>query len=179
MYGVMFMTVFVDLIAAVGVGVFVANLLTIQRLSELQAEEVKAITDADDAVDLTPREKELLRQGRGQVLLFYLSGPMIFGVSQAISRQHQAVASCQALVLDLSDVPMLGVSATLSLENAIREALDQRKQVWIVGAKGRIRQRLESLHLPLPAERFVESREAALAEAVAQLGLPLEPSPLV
>ncbi|MEN9226446.1 MAG: SulP family inorganic anion transporter [Thermostichus sp. HHBFW_bins_43] len=179
MYGVMFMTVFVDLIAAVGVGVFVANLLTIQRLSEIHSEEVKAITDADDAVDLTPREKELLRQGRGQVLLFYLSGPMIFGVSQAISRQHQAVASCQALVLDLSDVPMLGVSATLSLENAIRDALDQRKQVWIVGAKGRIRQRLENLQLPMPAEHFVDSREVALAEAILQLGLQVEPSPLM
>jgi SulP family sulfate permease len=178
MYGVMFMTVFVDLIAAVGVGVFVANLLTIQRLSEIHSEEVKAITDADDAVDLTPRERELLRQGCGQVLLFYLSGPMIFGVSQAISRQHQAVASCQALVVDLSDVPMLGVSATLSLENAIREALDRGKQVWIVGARGRIRQRLESLHLPLSPERFVDSREVALAEAVAQLGLATEPSPL-
>ncbi|MEN9203717.1 MAG: SulP family inorganic anion transporter [Thermostichus sp. DG_1_6_bins_120] len=170
MYGVMFMTVFVDLIAAVGVGVFVANLLTIQRLSEIHSEEVKAITDADDAVDLTPREKELLRQGQGQVLLFYLSGPMIFGVSQAISRQHQMVASCQAVVLDLSDVPMLGVSASLSLENAIRDALDQGKQVWIVGAQGRIRQRLENLQLPIPAERFVESRELALAEAVTQLG---------
>jgi SulP family sulfate permease len=104
---------------------------------------------------------------------------MIFGVSQAISRQYQAVASCQALVVDLSDVPMLGVSATLSLENAIREALDRGKQVWIVGARGRIRQRLESLRLPLPAERFVESREAALAEAVAHLGLAAKPSPLV
>ncbi|MCJ2544239.1 SulP family inorganic anion transporter [Thermostichus vulcanus] len=179
MYGVMFMTVFVDLIAAVGVGVFVANLLTIQRLSEIHSEEVKAITDADDAVELTPQEKTLLRQAQGQVLLFYLSGPMIFGVSQAISRQHQAVASCQALVLDLSDVPMLGVSATLSLENAIRDALDQRKQVWIVGAKGRIRQRLENLHLPIPPERFVDSRELALAEAVTQLGLQPQPSPLV
>ncbi|MEN9279021.1 MAG: hypothetical protein Q6K92_11510, partial [Thermostichus sp. DG_1_5_bins_95] len=57
-----------------------------------------------------------------------------------------------------------------SLENAIRDALDQGKQVWIVGAQGRIRQRLENLQLPIPAERFVESRELALAEAVTQLG---------
>jgi MFS superfamily sulfate permease-like transporter len=45
MYGVMLLTVFVDLIVAVGVGVFIANILTIDRLSELQAQEVKTITE--------------------------------------------------------------------------------------------------------------------------------------
>ncbi|MFM7788989.1 MAG: SulP family inorganic anion transporter, partial [Microcystis panniformis] len=34
MYGVLLLTVFVDLIVAVGVGVFIANILTIDRLSE-------------------------------------------------------------------------------------------------------------------------------------------------
>lgn len=33
MYGVMLLTVFVDLIVAVGVGVFIANMLTIKRLA--------------------------------------------------------------------------------------------------------------------------------------------------
>ncbi len=169
MYGVMAMTVFVDLIAAVGVGFFVANLLTIQRLSDIHSEEVKAITDGDDAVTLSEPERALLRQGQGHILLFYLGGPMIFGVSQAIARQHEAVRGCMVLVLDLSDVPMLGVSATLSLENAIRDALDQGKEVWIAGAKGRIRQRLASLDLPLSEERFMDSREQALMAAVAQV----------
>ncbi len=169
MYGVMGMTVLVDLIAAVGVGFFVANLLTIQRLSDLHSEDVKAITDGDDEVILSEAERDLLRQAQGQVLLFYLGGPMIFGVSQAISRQHEAVRSCLALVLDLSDVPMLGVSATLSLENAIRDALDQGKEVWIAGAKGKIRQRLASLHLPLADERFVDSRVQGLMAAVDQV----------
>ncbi len=166
-YGVIGMTVLVDLIAAVGVGFFVANLLTIQRLSAIHSEDIKAITDGDDEVILSQGERELLRQG--QVLLLYLGGPMIFGVSQAIARQHQAVRGCMALVLDLSDVPMLGVLATLSLENAIRDALDQSKEVWIAGAKGKIRQRLGSLQLPLAAERFVESREQGLMAAVDQV----------
>jgi sulfate permease, SulP family len=48
MYGVLLLTVFVDLIVAVGVGVFIANILTIERLSNLQAQDVKTISDADD-----------------------------------------------------------------------------------------------------------------------------------
>ena len=38
MYGVIAMTVFVDLITAVGIGLFVANILTIRRLADLQSE---------------------------------------------------------------------------------------------------------------------------------------------
>jgi MFS superfamily sulfate permease-like transporter len=52
MYGVMLLTLFVDLIVAVGVGVFIANILTIDRLSELQAQEVKTITE----VNIPPHE---------------------------------------------------------------------------------------------------------------------------
>jgi len=93
MYGVLLLTVFVDLIVAVFVGVFIANILTIERLSALQSQEVKTITDADDAIDLSPEEKELLNQANGQVLLFYLSGPMIFGVAKAIAREHSAMGN--------------------------------------------------------------------------------------
>jgi len=48
MYGVLLLTVFVDLIVAVGVGVFIANILTIERLSSLQSAGVKLISDTDD-----------------------------------------------------------------------------------------------------------------------------------
>ncbi len=61
MYGVLLLTVFVDLIVAVGVGVFIANILTIERLSTLQAREVKAISDADDEISLTAEEKGTAR----------------------------------------------------------------------------------------------------------------------
>jgi SulP family sulfate permease len=53
----MLLTVFVDLIVAVGGGVFIANILTIDRLSELQAQEVKTITDTDDEILLSAEEK--------------------------------------------------------------------------------------------------------------------------
>ena len=43
-YGVIALTVLVDLIAAVGIGVFVANVLTIDRMSALQSKRVKTIT---------------------------------------------------------------------------------------------------------------------------------------
>ncbi len=170
MYGVIFLTVFVDLVVAVGVGIFVANILTIDKLSQLRSDKgVTAITDDDDTIALSPEEKTLLEQGADRILLFSLSGPMIFGVAKAISRQREAVQNCKVLVLDLSEVPHLGVTTSLSIENSIQEAVEGDRTVYIVGAKGQTYKRLTKLGLLkiVPAERFLESRTEALRQAVA------------
>lgn len=171
MYGVLFLTVFVDLIVAVGIGVFIANILTIDRLSEMQSQEVKVISDADDNIQLSVEDKQLLDQGKGRVLLFYLSGPMIFGVSKAIARAHNAVKDSDAMVVDLSDVPLLGVTASLEIENAIKNASDKGCQVYIVGAAGKVKERLERLGVfqAIPPERLLMDRTEALRHAVASI----------
>ncbi|WP_008317624.1 SulP family inorganic anion transporter [Leptolyngbya sp. PCC 6406] len=177
MYGVIALTVLVDLIAAVGIGVFIANILTIDRMSALQSQSVKAISDADDAIRLDPDEKHWLDQGQGRVLLFQLSGPMIFGVAKAISREHNAIGDCQAIVFDLGEVPHLGVTASLALENAIKEAVEKQRLVYLVGATGQTQRRLEKLKVFdfVPPHQCYAVRAEALKDAVAAV----TPSPLL
>ena len=168
MYGVLLLTVFVDLIVAVGVGVFIANILTIERLSSLQSQKVKTVSDADDEIVLSQEEKQLLDLANNRVLLFYLSGPMMFGVSKAIAREHTAMKDHDVLILDLSDVPLLGVTASLAIENAIKDAVESGRHVFIVGAAGKIKQRLEKLGILslLPPENLMLERVEALRRAV-------------
>ncbi len=168
MYGVIILTVFVDLIVAVGVGVFVANVLTIERLSNHRADRVKAITYDDEEIELNPEEKQLLERANGRVVLFYLSGPMIFGVAKAISREHNLINSYQVLVLDLSDVPILGVTSALALENAIEEAVEKERQVFIVGASGQAEKRLRKMGVmaQISDRHIVSDRLNALRQAV-------------
>ena len=168
MYGVIALTVFVDLIVAVGVGVFVANILTIERLSNHRADKVKAVTYDDEEIDLNQEEKELLERANGRVLLFYLSGPMIFGVAKAISREHNLINDYQVLVLDLSEVPILGVTSSLALENAIKEAIDKGRQVFLVGLQGQAEKRLRKLGVmsKIPSINIISDRTIALRQAV-------------
>lgn len=174
MYGVLLLTVFVDLIVAVGVGVFVANILTIERLSNYQKDAIKTtktITSADDAIILSNDEQVLLKQAQGRVLLFQLSGPMIFGVAKTIAREHQAIDNCDVVIFDLSEVPHLGVTASLALEIAMREAVEKQRQVLIVGAQGQTLKRLYKLNIQevVPSDRFYSERVEALRAAVATL----------
>jgi SulP family sulfate permease len=172
MYVVIALTVFVDLIVAVGVGVFIANILTIDKMSALQARSVKSISTGDGDLMLPEEEKALLDQGRGQVLLFQLNGAMIFGVAKAIAREHNAIGECKAVIFDLTEVSHLGVTAALAVENAVEEAIEKGRQVFVVGATGTTRRRLEKLGLfgKLPAERTGISRPGALEQAVSALG---------
>jgi SulP family sulfate permease len=121
---------------------------------------------------LPEEEKALLDQGRGQVLLFQLNGAMIFGVAKAIAREHNAIGECRAVIFDLSEVSHLGVTAALAVENAVEEAIEKGRQVFVVGATGTTRRRLEKLGLfgKLPAEHTTIGRRDALEQAVAALG---------
>lgn len=169
MYGVMLLTVLVDLIVAVGIGVFIANILTIERLSKLQSQSVKTITDVDDKIQLSSEEKLLLDQANGRVLLFHLSGPMIFGVAKAIAREQSAMKDADVLIVDLSDVPLLGVTASLAVENVVQEAISKERPVFIVCAPGQTQQRLKQLKVLdlVSPERVTDNRLEALQAATA------------
>ncbi|WP_370593380.1 SulP family inorganic anion transporter [Synechococcus sp. BSF8S] len=168
MYGVILLTVLVDLIVAVGVGIFVANILTIEKMSTLETKSVKAISTADDDLNLPENEKALLDQGGGKVLLFQLIGPMIFGLAKTISREHNAIKECQSIVFDLSEVSHMGVTASLALENAVKEAIEKQRNVYLVGAEGSTLKRLRSLKVfgLLPSDHVEMSRAEALADAL-------------
>ena len=182
MYLVLFLTVFVDLITAVLVGAFVANMLTIKRLTDVQSDRIQAITHPTDDHNLSPAEQEILNQSEGDILLFQLGGPMSFGAAKSISRRLSFVKNYQALVLDLSEVPTIGVTAALAIESIVQDSIKRDRQVWIVVKPGQVKDRLNSLdlHRLLPAHKLpghpsaaaiyqVENRMQALQSALESL----------
>ena len=172
MYLVIALTVLVDLIAAVGTGVFIANILTIDKLSNLESKAVKSVSTGDGDLVISDEERELLDQGKGQVLLFQLMGAMIFGVAKAIGREHNAIGDVSAVVFDLTEVTHLGLTAALAVENAVEEAIEKGREVFVVGATGATQRRLEKLGLykKLTPDRTNLSRREALQRSVTALG---------
>ncbi|TQF70556.1 SulP family inorganic anion transporter [Pseudoalteromonas luteoviolacea] len=175
MYGVMLLTVFVDLIVAVGLGVFISNIMVIERLSRVQEQHVKAISDSDtdEDVPLSKHEKSLLEKAQGKLLFFYLSGPMIFSVSKAIARQHRQISEYKTMVLDLSDVAMLDVTVSLAIENAISDAVDANVQVFIYSPNQETTEKLNKINVreKLGDDAFCQSRESALNKALEAMSI--------
>ena len=121
---VLLLTVLVDLITAVAVGIVLASLLFVKRMSDLQLANIKAITGGDDEPGLTEAEISALAAGDGRIILYHLSGPFSFGAAKGMARLLAASDDYDALVLDLSDVPFLDSSTSLVLEAAIIRGTD-------------------------------------------------------
>lgn len=169
-YSVIALTVFVDLIVAVGIGLFIANVITVTRLSELQEDDVQAITSpADlDQLELTAHERELLSEADGKILLLHLQGAMIFGTSRVISRKYSEIEECHALIIDLSDAYHLGVSSSLALEESIMDMAKAGRSVYLVGAQGQVKKRLEDLGVlsMIPEKNLLDNRTKAMEQAL-------------
>ena len=175
-YGVIMLTVFVDLIVAVGIGLFVANIMTVTRLSELQADDVKAVTNPQETdLALTPDEREILSAAAGRVLLLHLRGAMVFGTSRVISRKNSGVEGIRTLIVDVTDVVYLGVSAALAIEEAILDMIDAGRSVYVVAAPGQARRRLEIMGVlqRMPQHNVVENRLTAMEQSVCRDSSPV------
>lgn len=162
MYLVLFLTVFVDLITAVLVGAFIANVLTIKRLSDVQSENIQVITSPTGDHNLTAAEQQILTDAEGDILLLKLGGPMSFGAAKSISRRMLIVQNYQALVLDFSEVPTLGITAALAIESIVEDAIANHRHVWIVVSPGRVQHRLENLDF----QRFCTHKTSAESSAI-------------
>lgn len=174
-YGVLFLTVFVDLVTAVVVGAFVANILTIHRLTSIQVEQVRVVASIDDEPisELTPEESQLLRQVQKQrrIILVHMSGPMSYGAARAIA--FHMGQNFDILILDFTNVPLIGVTAAMTIEAEIKAARRQRQgEIFIVGASGQVKERLSKFRVQdtLPAKNFLPSCYCALSVASNSLG---------
>lgn len=164
MYGVLALTVFVDLLVAVGLGVFIANILTIEKLSKLQSNKVRSYSSGQPDISMSDQERSLFDKAEGKIALLYLSGPMIFGVAKAIAREQESMKQekGKVLLLDLSDVPILSTTVALSIENMVQEAMQFEVPVIIGGASGEVHKYLERLEETGLEVTFTETRLEAL-----------------
>ncbi len=171
MYGVLLMTVFWDLIWAVLVGVFIANMLTIDSITQTQLEGMEADnpTDVSDnsSLEVSPlnsAEQALLDRCSGEVMLFRLRGPLSFGAAKGITERMMLVRNYKVLILDITDVPRLGVTATLAIEDMVQEAKLNSRKAFVAGASGRVKDRLSKFGVEV-----IGSRKDALEAAIKEL----------
>ena len=163
MYSVLLMTVFWDLIWGVLVGMFVANLLTVDSITQTQLEGMDADNPPDAAEvrlhDLTTEEKSLVNQCGNALMLFRLRGPLSFGAAKGISARMGLIQNYKVLILDITEVPRIGISASLAIERMVQEAQTSGRTILIAGANSKLQQRLRQFGVH---GELVNSRREAL-----------------
>jgi SulP family sulfate permease len=168
---VLVLTVFVDVITAVAVGIVLASLAFVKEMAELQVDSIKTISDPDHVRMFDTETAELMRAQRDRIMFLHLSGLISFGAANELLRKFSVTGSYDVLIIDLLDVPKVDGSAALALEEVIQQAADASKIVFIVGltyAVARLMGHMGCLDRVRETERFATRPEAVQA-AVALL----------
>jgi len=164
------LTIFVDLITAVGVGVVLASLAFVKQVAHDQMERIRNIHTVRH--NASPRELELLDALGEKVTVFDFSGPMSFGAAADLGHhaRSQLEGQTQAIILDFERVPFLDVSAALAVETVASDAKHSGRSIYLCCMNSDVENTLNALEADKHLDHtdhfktLVEALEAAWAQ---------------
>ena len=181
MMTVLALTVFVDLVTAVAVGVIMASLISArklswQQLSQLHVHGRDTESDLDSSqadLGLSRAEQDLLASANGDVLLLGLNGPFTYGSAKGMVQLLTGRGGgYRCVVFDFSESPMIDGSIAMAVEELLHQARDERQTVIVSGEGGPAVEVLDRMGVlgSIPQEHRVSDRLTALELAVAAAG---------
>jgi SulP family sulfate permease len=130
------LTVFVDLVVAVNVGVVIAALLFMRRMSDsVQVTELRAAPAAGFGADAGMAS---------DTLVYSIDGPFFFGAAEKLSRTLERIPmGIRAVVLRLDSVPFMDATGMQTLIEVVERFRRHRVRVLLCGARPALRTQLD------------------------------------
>lgn len=126
------LTVFVDLITAVAVGLIVASIVTAMRTEKDELSRMQSGTAADVS-NLTDDEQQLLEGHSQSIAVLSMTGRFSYASARALNKHLTMLdANHKVLILDLSKVAYVDPSMALAMRDLLRSAEDDKRECVIV-----------------------------------------------
>lgn len=157
---VLAMTVLVDLITAVAVGVVLAALGFVKRLADQQLASFDPSQDT-----FSDTERELLNEADGRIAVFRFDGPLSFGAAADLSHEarERMRGDTGAIVLDFGRVAFVDMSAIVAIETILEEAGNSQTAVYVCRMNDDVQRSLAGVDVP---EHFsFDDRHSAIEAA--------------
>ena len=167
---VLLVTVLVDLITAVGIGVVLASVMFVKRMADLELENLSVITGDSKETPLSKEEQRILDRNRERIIMIHVNGPMSFGSAKDMVRRLESVKSFNtfsSVVLDLTSVPSIDGTAALAIEDMLVMVKTHQQDVFFVGMRPGVARVLKGLGVldQVPPEHRYPLRLDALRHA--------------
>ncbi len=158
------LTVFADLVVAVNVGVILAILHFLRRMTETV--DTQLVDEAELAVELSQHGLHPLPQG---VLVYEIAGPMFFGAVENFERAMvHTHALPKALVIRLRRVPFMDITGIQTLQEVTGKLRTRGVTVVLCEANERVAGKLRRAEVigKLAGGDYAESLPEALRRAI-------------
>ncbi len=134
-------TMSIDLLVAVGVGLSIAFFRFVKEMSEMGAPKVVTLSDPFEPHAGDEGLEPVLRDRIGVV---QPEGPLFFGVADAVYRTSQFFNRYDVVIISLSRVPVIDLSGAFALEDLIGYAHARETQVLLADLCPAVAAALES-----------------------------------
>ena len=135
-------TVFVDLITAVEVGMVMAAFLFVHRMSELGMVTAHDI-NGDSKFNIDEETRKKLEKNK--ILIYDIEGALFFGAARSFVESLERNFDVNVVILDIENVPVIDSTGAVALENIVHRLYVDRKRLLIVGIRPQVRQVLYNL----------------------------------
>tara|TARA_B100001287_G_scaffold260226_1_gene248125 strand:- start:23654 stop:25333 length:1680 start_codon:yes stop_codon:yes gene_type:complete len=168
---VILLTIFANLLVAVGVGMVLSSFFFMQRMGEIVDQQSKQ-------GDIAEMEKKLKIPNsiKNRIFEYELDGPLFYGFSDQFKEQAEAIVGKDAVIINMSQVPYIDASGIYVLEEVIQHFKEKKIEVVLVGVKDHIFKQFEELKVipkTLPEEKAYNSVRAGLKYLKYQLENPI------
>lgn len=136
MFVVLSITVFYNLMAAVGIGLIMANLIFLQRMSDMQLQSIVSVQKIEDAAHLNETHQELIRSGN--TLFYQLNGALSFGAAKGIVRDFSSKLNYDQAIIDLSNVSTIDYTSSRAIAEICNICIENKANVSIIGCSMKV-----------------------------------------
>ncbi len=162
------LTVFVDLITAVAVGLILASFVTAQWM---ESEELKGVTSValpNDGDDFDAEERKILEQQQGRILVVSLRGRFSYASArELVKRAGSAEVESKAVIYDFTHAAGIDTTAAFAINELITASTASGRICLVAGLSGAAEQTLRSIGVlqKIKAQNICPTRAAAIAKA--------------
>jgi sulfate permease, SulP family len=157
---VVVLTIFFDLITAVGIGMVAASLIFMASIAGIMEQRTK-LTPVED--EPWADEVEIPEELRNRLLIKHVDGPLFFGFAQTLRKVPSQAANGKMLVLRMERVTYMDQSGIYALQDVLVDLGAANLQVFLVGLPQSQIDRLEAMQvIPnlVPRENVFDKFEA-------------------
>jgi len=164
---VLSMTVFVDLLQAVAVGMVMASVLFMKKMSDIV--EQKSSTGSVDSFareEAWPDEAGISEKVRKQVYIKHFDGPIFFGFVSTLQKMFAALPDVSVVIIRMNQVPYIDQSGIYAIEDAVIALKERGFIVLITGIQEQPKDMLENISLIpnlIPEQHLFKKFELCIA----------------
>jgi len=168
------LTVAIDLVVAIEVGLVLSMFLFMKRMSEVSGISVKSLdsTENIDNKDFNFEEESQKHNALKGVMMYQINGPFFFGAAHKfVEAINKLEPSIQYLIIGMKHVPAMDATAIHSFKSSLKICKSKGVTVLITGLKDQPRKALTNALLidSIGNDRIFETIEEAYSYAKTNL----------